>query len=159
MIAIQVRGLVEALARLDGLAPRVHQELRAEVERQTIALQTHIQTSKLSGQVLRTRTGTLRRSITFRIEETPGGIRGIVGTHVPYARIHEYGGTIMVPEIRPRHKSALHFVVGGVEVFAMRTRAHPVKIPARSYLRSALAERRDQILAGLRRAIAAAVQP
>ena len=57
---------------------------------------------KLSGQVLKNRTGTLRRSINQHVEETDTSITGILGADMDiarYARAHEYGfrGTVQVP--------------------------------------------------------------
>lgn len=37
-------------------------------------------------------TGTLRRSITHKIEQVRDGVVGYVGTNVVYARIQEFGG-------------------------------------------------------------------
>ncbi len=153
-VSVRVTGLEQALRRFSGLGPALHAALRQTVERETIALQRLVVEGKLSGQVLNVRTGTLRRSITYRIEEDAVGIRGTVGTNLRYAAIHEFGGTIHVPEIRPRVKKALHFYVGGAEVFAMRARAHDVRMPERSFLRSSLAERREAFVAAVRATIA-----
>lgn len=133
---------------------RLRPVLRRTVERETIALQAHVVEGKLSGQVLHVRSGTLRRSITYTVRDDEDGIVGTVGTNLEYAPIHEYGGTIHVPEIRPRKAKALHFYVGGASVFAMRARAHDVRMPQRSFLRSALADRREAFLAAVRAAIA-----
>lgn len=134
--------------------PTLKPALRQTVERETIALQSHVVEHKLSGQVLHVRSGTLRRSITYAIDESDLAITGTVGTNLEYAAIHEYGGTINVPEIRPRKAKALHFYVGGAEVFATRVRAHTVRMPERSFLRSALAERREAFLAAIRATLA-----
>jgi phage virion morphogenesis protein len=75
-------------------------------------------------------TGRLQNSITSRVENRSV----IVGTNVVYARIHQEGGTVSVPEIRPRRASVLRFVVHGQVVYARRARAHSVRIPARPYL-------------------------
>lgn len=37
-------------------------------------------------------TGTLRRSITFTVEESQGRVWGAVGSNLVYAAIHEFGG-------------------------------------------------------------------
>jgi phage gpG-like protein len=134
--------------------PTLKPALRQTVERETIALQAHVVEHKLSGQVLHVRSGTLRRSITYAIRETDAAITGIVGTNLEYAAIHEYGGVIHVPEIRPRRAKALHFYVGGKEIFAKFARAHDVHMPERSFLRSALAERRDAFIAAVRATLA-----
>jgi hypothetical protein len=71
-------------------------------------------------RVVPVRTGTLRRSITSRVED--GGNRGVVGTNVPYARpVHE-GSKPHI--IRPRRAKALRFQAGGETVFAKFVR-HP----------------------------------
>lgn len=82
-----------------------------------------------SARILRD-TGRLQNSITSRIENRSI----IVGTHVLYARIHQEGGTIQIPEVRARPGKVLRFVVGGQVVYARRARAHSVRIPARPYL-------------------------
>lgn len=135
------------LARIPGLA---REAIRKSVERQTLALEAHIKEHLLSGQVLKARTGTLRRSITSKVEETATSITGRVGTNLRYGLAHEYGATIQIPEIRPINAKALHFTAGGQDVFAMRARAHQVVLPERSFLRRGLRERRQAFLDDLR---------
>ena len=65
-------------------------------------------------------TGRLRDSITHRA----GADHVQVGTHIRYAAIHQFGGTI-----RPKKGDRLVFSVGGTKVFA-----RAVKIPARPFL-------------------------
>ncbi len=151
-VQLTVGGALEA--RIAALQPaQLRPALRPTVERETIALQAHVVEHKLSGQVLHVRSGTLRRSITYTLHETEDAIVGRVGTNLEYAAIHEYGGTIHVPEIRPRRAKALHFYVGGASVFAMRARAHDIRMPQRSFLRSALADRREAFVAAVREAL------
>jgi hypothetical protein len=97
---------------------------------------------KLSGAVLRPRSGALRASIRAETAEDANGIEARVfgDGALPYARIQEYGGRISVPEIRPMNAQALAFAYGGRLVFARHARAHVVTIPERSYMRSSLAE-------------------
>lgn len=82
-----------------------------------------------SARILRD-TGRLQNSISGRIEATSV----VVGTNVVYARVHQEGATIRMPELRPRRAKALRFVVGSQVVFAQRVKAHSVRIPARPYL-------------------------
>ena len=117
MLTIQVRGLEQALAKVDGVGPRVHAALVDTVQRETFELQRHVVQDKLSGQVLNRRSGALSRSITARVTETGGEIRGTV-------------------------------------FFRKRTLPHVIRMPERSFLRSALADRRDAIVAAIRAAIA-----
>lgn len=145
---VTTRGLDAVVARLgrgQDLVPR----LGVVVERETYALQAHVVEQKLTGQVLNVRTGTLRRSITARVIRGGATITGLVGTNVVYARIHEFGGTVQVPEIVPVRAKALRFVIDGKVIFARRTRAHPVRLRERSFLRSSLRERRPFVLQAL----------
>jgi len=154
-LSVSLRVADRLSDRVEALQPAaLRPPLRQTVERETIALQAHVVEQKLSGQVLHVRTGTLRRSITYTMHEDEDGIVGTVGTNLEYAAIHEYGGAIHVPEIRPRRAKALHFYVGGKEIFAMRTRAHTVQMPERSFLRSALRERREAFIAAVRATLA-----
>ena len=75
-------------------------------------------------------TGRLQNSITSRVENRSV----IVGTNVIYARIHQEGGTVRVPEVRARPGKVLRFVVNGQVIYARRARAHSIRIPARPYL-------------------------
>lgn len=75
--------------------------------------------------------GRLRQSIISEVD----GRLARVGSNVIYARIHELGGTIVAKTAR-----ALRFQVDGEWVVARR-----VTIPARPYLRPALAESRSEI--------------
>lgn len=153
-VKIDVRGWQSLATEIGNLAPRLNEDLTTTVTEQTLELQRHVVEDKLSGQVLHVRSGNLRRSITAKVEGGDGSIRGIVGTNLVYAAIHEFGGTVHVPAMRPIHAKALHWIgEGGEDVFAMSTRPHTVNIPERSYLRSALADLRPAILAALRRAI------
>lgn len=76
------------------------------------------------------RSGLLRNSI--HAESGEGWAR--IGTSVPYAAIHQLGGTIPARVIRPRHAKALRWFVNGKPVFARSVRLPPVDIPARPYL-------------------------
>lgn len=79
------------------------------------------------------KTGTLSRSIHTEAVEEVGTLGAVkIGTDVIYARIHEYGGVI-----KPVHARMLHFQIDGRDIFAKQ-----VTIPARPYLRPALAENR-----------------
>lgn len=82
-----------------------------------------------SGKTL-IRTARLKNSLTGQVQSN----RVTLGTNMLYARIHQFGGTIQIPELRPRNKKALRFMIGGREVFARRVRAHAVHIPARPFL-------------------------
>jgi phage gpG-like protein len=154
MLTVEARGLTEALARVDGMGPKLQAALRDTVTQETFELQRHVVQDKLSGQVLNRRSGALSRSITARMTESAGTIRGIVGTNLAYGRIHEYGRTIHHPGSVAREGGMLRFEVGGAVLFRKRTAPHEIRMPERSYLRSALRERREAFFAAVRATIA-----
>lgn len=121
-------------------------ELYKAVERLAIKLQRSVMAEKLSGQVLKNRTGNLRSSITYKIEKLPGGgAVGIVGTNVKYAGIHEFGGTIPAHDVFPKRGRVLAFDWKGKPAFFTHVHIPDVKMPERSFLRSALKEMRPEI--------------
>ncbi len=130
----------EAQAFLKNLEPRILNAARIGLTDFMNRVANRVRL-KLSGQVLRVRTGRLRQSIHVPpVQKMPWGFLGTIGTNVKYAGIHEYGGTIVLPPIYPVKKQALHFFIGGKEIFAKSVRAHAIRMPERSYLRSSLIE-------------------
>ncbi|MGH6936359.1 MAG: hypothetical protein ACRED2_09285 [Methylocella sp.] len=123
------------------------------------ALEARIQ-QKLSGEVLQTRSGALAASIISSIETAGSNTSvSISSTGVPYAAIQELGGKTAAHEIVAVKGKALAFSAGGGEVFA-RSVHHPGStIPARAYLGSSLADMRDDIESGFKKAILEALAP
>jgi phage gpG-like protein len=122
-----------AFKRWEQHIPGLHNLVLARVtQRMAANSQQHF----LTGQALKVRTGRLRSSIMARrVSDFEYGI----GTNVVYARIHEFGGTIQIPEIRPVNKKAMRWVgPGGRVFFAKRVRAHSVVMPRRSFIGAAI---------------------
>lgn len=95
--------------------------------------------------------GQLRRSVTpGTVVATDAAVTATIGfsADVTYAAIHEFGGVIHVPEIVPTNAKALHFWIGGKEVFAKRIRAHTINMPERAPLRTTLKEMEPVIRKG-----------
>ena len=114
--------------------------LKAELTKVSFDVSARVKDQKLSGQVLKVKTGRLRRSINAKpVTETETGVEALVGTNVEYARIHEFGfkGSVNVREHMRKAKGQ----------FAVRVRAHArkVNLPERSFLRSSLDDMRGQI--------------
>ena len=90
--------------------------------------------NKLTGQVLKVRSGDLRKSL---MSSSTGAIkRGqsvLVGTNKVYGAIHEFGGTIV-----PKNAKSLRFQVGGRWVTTQK-----VKIPKRPWLIPGVTEFKD----------------
>ena len=82
---------------------------------------------------LKTRTGTLRRSIQSTVDGRAGDdIKAVLFSNLIYSRIHELGGIIV-----PKNAEALRFQIGNNWITAQR-----VVIPPRPYLEPAF---RDNI--------------
>jgi phage gpG-like protein len=154
MITVQVIGDDKLVARLDAMPGRVHDGLARAVVRLGLALQKKVQEEKLSGQVLKVRTGSLRSSINTEVTDTPAVITASVGTNIRYARPHEYG--VDHPWTIAAKGRALRFEIGGRVLFRKSVRHPP--LPERSFLRSALADMAPVIEAGLREAVAEAIR-
>jgi len=145
MINVQIVGDRVVAARFLHLSKTMQGQMAREMRRLAILLQRVVKMSKLSGQVLNVRTGTLRRSITYEIEQFPGIINAIVGTNVKYGATHELGweGDQTVKAHMRRVKSEMKGKLkkgkgeGSIQV---GTFTRYVKIPERSFLRSALRE-------------------
>jgi phage gpG-like protein len=161
-LSIDISQLDTFASRLAGFDVRLRRALVKAITRSRLVVEAEAK-KLLTGPVLQRRTGTLYRSITGRTEQLPDRVRGIIGSNVPYARIHELGGRTRPHEIRPKNAKALHFYMGGgwdhsgyggmTEVFA-RVVHHPgSRIPERSYLRRALREQAERIRAEIRAAV------
>lgn len=156
-IEFELRGETELRARLTRTADRMAAEMIKSLNNVNIQLQKHIQHDKLSGQVLKSHSFNLQRSIHV-IKATQDGdvISGGVGLgkEARYGLIHEFGGVIHIPEIRPVKAKSLHWVGrSGEEVFAMFAREHDVVMPERSFMRSSFSEFADRIEDAMREAV------
>jgi phage gpG-like protein len=151
---VSLVGDNELIAKMTAMPSRVHDALLRKVSSLSLELEGLVK-RKLSGDVLRVQTGALRRSIFSRVQDLGSSVFGSVASSgdVKYAAIHEYGGTINIPEIVPVKAKALHFLSAGADVFAKRTRAHTVTMPERSFMRSSLKDMQQQIADGLKSAV------
>ena len=133
------REVVADLRRFDAAASG---EIQNGIVRITLKLLSKVKAQKLSGQALNVRTGRLRRSITQRIDASDSEISGIVGTNVEYAAIHEYGfkGSVTIKQHLRLVKQAFGRPLKSPVWATVGAHSKNVNLPARSFLRSALAE-------------------
>ena len=149
-----------ALIRIDQTGKNITAELKISVTRAAIMMMAHVKENKLSGGVLNVKTGRLRRSINQSVKSDENSVIGQVGTNVSYGRFWELGfdrklgaGTRGGPGAR-----------GGKVLTGKALASYYAKHPAgtkheapRSFLRSALADKRADILkeidAGIQRAV------
>lgn len=156
----QIKGESQVIARVNRIVPNVRNALVRRVQSIVIALQAHVVGDKLSGQVLNVRSGRLRRSVNQAVTTTDTTVTGIVSTPVEYAAAHEYGfqGVVTVKE----HLRQVTMAWGKplTPPVTATVRSHPMKmnLPEKSFLRSALADQREDILRGIREATAEGAQ-
>jgi phage gpG-like protein len=161
MILAKVTGDKETVQYFLSRSTGVHKEIETSIGKMVLKLQVRIVSQKLRGQVLKNRTGRLWRSIT---PEQKTALAGRVFTNVEYARIHEYGGTI-------KHPGGTAFFIGKdgravfvsnksriANLFRRRTAKHDIKMPLRSFMRTALAEMRPEIVEELKQAVGRALK-
>lgn len=165
MIAITLSGDAAVVARFNDARVKVPQRVTDAVGRETMALTAYVKEQKLSGQVLKNWSGTLRRKINGRVTQEGTTVSGRVGVLLAYAAAHEYGfdGVVNVREYFRRLKSftrEAYTTKSGKQRTRKvhdegRVRAHSrhMHVPERSFLRSSLRENAPKI----QQALAAAV--
>lgn len=123
-LRLRIEAGPEVMAALAARAESVNAAARRALSDSLMLVHRKI-TLNLTGAVLRVKTGRLRQSMQTFVEAD--GSRGIVGTNVEYARIHELGGTIRPHKIPVPTRKGLRIV------------QHPgATVPARPYMRPAL---------------------
>lgn len=170
----QIQFTVDASSVIGNLQDKQLAITAALIERVTAinsALQRKIVGEKLSGQVLKQRTGKLAGSV--RVVETTlsgstidGGVQA-GGGPIFYAKIHEFGGTFDrkagTVKLRVDAKGELlrQLKNGNLAVFAKKSHtrtkevaydAGTVTFPVRSFMRSTLAEEQPNIITQLQQA-------
>lgn len=155
MITIRVVGDRQVIAQLKEMPTSVHAALVIKTKYLANKLRNYIRTDKLSGQVLHVRSGALRRSIQWDIIESVKAVFGRVFSagDVKYAGIHEFGGKTSPHVIEPRKADALSFMMGGKRVFFKRVN-HPGSVmPERSFMRTGLSDKAEEITTELKEAV------
>lgn len=146
MIEVTIPAADKLESALDIKRVALLMALKSEIKKIAIDMTAKVKSEKLSGQVLNVRSGRLRRSINYRIEESDTGIDAKVGTNVEYGRVHELGfkGAVRVKEHMRKGK---------------RVRAHlrNVNMPARPFLRPSLEEMRGEIDSRIARVVAQSI--
>lgn len=160
MISGTITGDKEVSRRLRALPDGIRSRVVDSIGRLTLRLQRKVMQEKLTGQVLKVRTGTLRRSIDQRLVTDQAAVSGIVSTNVGYGKAHEYGhsGPVTVKEHLRLVKQAFGKTLKSPVWATVKSHTMNQNLPERSFLRSALADMRPEIMAELDRAIAEGVR-
>lgn len=153
MLRGQLTGDKRVVDAIRQRVPAITQRVERAIERLTVILTQRVKL-KLTDDVLRVRTGRLRRSITFVINgKGTNQVEGVVGTNVEYARIHELGfnGAVNVKAHLRTIKQAWGKPIEpkSVQVGGF---SRQVNLPARSFLRTALNDMRADVNTELEKA-------
>lgn len=155
-------------AWLTAMPEKVRQRLEQAVYTLAEKLRSHIIQDKLLGQVLNRRNGGLGQSIQQKVDSTSTSVVGTVYSagDVKYAAIHEFGGVINHPGGTAFYVSQLlggrAFWVSNASALAdklPRTAAHQITMPERSYMRSSLADMKDDIIQKMTLAVNEGTKP
>lgn len=178
MINDWIIGAEEVTRRLRAIPDGVRSNLTDSIGRLTLKLQRKVKQEKLSGQVLKVRTGTLRRSVDQSMVTDGNSIAGVVSTNVKYGKAHEYGfqGTVQqtVKEHLRRSKEQMKAAIlkrkdgmsfvskrgkkNGAILVREHTRTAQINLPERSFLRSALRDMEGEIIKSINKAVSNAAQ-
>ncbi len=117
------------------------------------ALEARIQ-QKLSGESLKTRSGTLAASIQSSIEDDGASVSIVASSiGVPYAAIQEFGGKTAAHDIVAVKAAALVFTGAGCQIFAKSVHHPGSTIPARSYIGASFTDMSGEIAVDLKEAV------
>jgi Bacteriophage HK97-gp10, putative tail-component len=158
VITAYLVGDMQLLERLRALPHAINSGLLRGITQLGIELQRHVQQDKLSGQVLRSRTGSLRSSIGLQVDQSGGAVTASVFTDSRYAGVQEYGfaGTVSVRASLRRIREAFGRPIAE-KTISVRAYDRHMDLTERSFLRSALEDMapaiRDEVEAALAEAV------
>jgi hypothetical protein len=98
MVFQELEGAAGLIATLDNAPKGIGRQLRAALVKVGLGLVGHMKSNELSGQSLKVRTGTGRRSVTYRVYEEGSDIVVVAGPDLrkaPYMRAQDKGATIV----------------------------------------------------------------
>jgi phage gpG-like protein len=151
-------GAGPALDRLRALPDAANAGVARAIAKLGITLQNNVQQNKLSGQVLKVRSGALKSSIDVAVDQSSGEITATVFTNVDYAAAQEYGfsGTVDVRASLRLIKEAFGHPIAA-KTIAVGAHTRRMDLPERSFLRSALADMTPDIGATVADAVREAI--
>jgi hypothetical protein len=158
MITAYLVGDEQLLQRLRALPDTVNTGLVRGITHLGIELQRQVRQERLSGQVLKSRSGALKSSIDLRVEESARSVTASVFTDLPYGAAQEYGfaGTVSVRASLRRITEAFGRPIAE-KTISVRAYERRTKLPERSFLRSALDDMSPAIRNEVEAALAEAV--
>ena len=162
MITVQITGRDTLMAHISEMPMKVRTRVFATVSKLALQLQDHVKNDKLDGQVLNHITGHLQSSIQQDVTQDADSVVGRVysNSSVNYAGIHEYGFH-GAEQVQAHIRHITQAFGRSIEPRDVMVKAHTrmMNMPERSFLRSSLADMKDQIIADLTMAVKEACRP
>lgn len=160
MLKMEFIGGDVLAAVLRSYGGKVQTAIVQSIGRSALRLQSEVMDNRLSGQVLNIRTGNLHRSIHQQVTSSGGLVVGEVNTNVRYGVAHEYGfaGTVNVKDSMRQIRQAFGRPLKSSRYVQIRAHSRNVKLPERSFLRSALRDMKPEIEADLQKSIEGALR-
>lgn len=160
MLKMEFIGGDVLAAVLRSYGGKVQTAIVQSIGRSALRLQSEVMDNRLSGQVLNIRTGKLHRSIHQQVTSSGGLVVGEVNTNVRYGVAHEYGfaGTVNVKASMRQIRQAFGRPLKSPRYVQIRAHTRNVKLPERSFLRSALRDMKPDIEANLQKSIERALR-
>ena len=157
MITAWIEGDKALQARFDRIPDTVRERLRKTVESLALTLVASVQRSYLSGQSLKVKTGTLRRSINEKTTTTETSVEAAVGPNMKeakYAAFHEFGyhGTESVREHLMLIKQAFGKPITPQQV-TVGAHSRKVDYAGKPFMRPAFDAMRPQIVSEISRVV------
>jgi len=158
VISAELLGDGPALDRLRAQPDAANAGLARAIAKLGIALQGNVQQDKLSGEVLKVRSGALKSSIDVQIDKSAAGVTATVLSDLDYAAAQEYGfsGTVNVRASLRFIKQAFGHPIA-TKTVSVRAHSRRMDLPERSFLRSALDDLAPDISAGVEDAMREAI--
>jgi hypothetical protein len=138
------------------------ERLRVEMMNQrNYTISTHMH-GPTGPDTIRQVSGNAARSLVSQVEDHGTTLEGVVGfpegSVAPYVRIIALGGTTRAHVIEAQNAKALAFMAGGQMIFRRKVNHPGSKFIPRPFLQNALAERSEQIKAGMKAAMLEAIK-
>ncbi len=156
---MELKTKVSVNVNFKKISKSVREEIIAAIKLNAVKLTNNIKSGKLTGQVLKVRTGRLRNSIHKIDYESNDNFKSVVRTNVKYAAVHEYGfsGAVSVKSHMRTIKQAFGKSISP-KTITVNAYTRNANYPQRSFMRTALAEIRNDVLNDVNKAIGRAIK-
>jgi len=154
-LTLNVQGADKLLDKLRAAPSSIPQAVLQEMKNQMARAADWSRANRLSGDPLHRRSGRLSRSVTGNATLEGYVVRGTLSSNLPYAHVHEDGGTFEIPAYSrrpPRSRTPggrLRKRTEAQQESSVTVQSHSATFPQRAFLRPSLVANRDKIVNGL----------